>query len=225
MAATLGILGMEKYALTRGFTNRGASAYSEPDSRMRTIIVMAGSVLAQTFMDYRQQLLRYLRARGAGDDAEDLLQDLWIKAQSGDGEDVQDPRSYLFRMAHNVMLDRIRAGSRRTNREAIYRVDIRSESGDVSDIPSIDRILIAKQRLQATERVLAALGPKTDYIFRRHRIDEIAQKQIADELGLTLSAVEKQLQKAYRALADSQRALERAEAADERTGGHHDDAR
>ena len=168
---------------------------------------MAGNVLAQAFMAHRPQLLGYLRARGAGDDAEDCLQELWTRAQSRDDQNVGDLLAYLYRMAHNLMLDRYRAAHRRQNRELSYRKDVQGGNGDADDAPTAERILIARERLSHVDRVLAGLGSRTEYIFRRHRIDEIGQREIAVELGITLSAIEKHLQKAYRAVAAAQRAI------------------
>jgi RNA polymerase sigma-70 factor (ECF subfamily) len=146
-------------------------------------------------------IMRYLRARGAGELTEDLLQELWMKVAAMPVDaDVADPTSYLFRMAHNLMLDRHRAGRRRADRDHQYHAisDLTSAGHDPS--PSPDRALIAKQQLAEVNRVLKSLGERTDYIFRRHRVEEVPQREIAAELGITLSAVEKHLQKAYRAV-------------------------
>ncbi|MBN9334855.1 ATP-binding protein, partial [Devosia sp.] len=45
-------------------------------------------------------------ARGAGDDAEDVLQDLWHKISGVEARPVADPVSYLFRAAENVLKGR-----------------------------------------------------------------------------------------------------------------------
>ena len=168
---------------------------------------MAGSALAKAFMAGRAPLLRYLRARGAADDAEDCLQELWIRAEANADQDIADPLAYLYRMAHNLMLDRQRTAQRRQNRERSYRRDVQGGDGDADDSPEAERVLIGRERLRQVDHVLAGLGRRTEYIFRRHRVDEIGQRDIAAELGLTLSAVEKHLQKAYRAIAATQRAI------------------
>ncbi|MBB4618477.1 RNA polymerase sigma factor [Sphingomonas abaci] len=157
--------------------------------------------LAETFLAQRPVLLRYLRARGAAEEAEDLLQDLWLKLASTSGQGVERPESYMMRMAHNLMLDRARATRRRLTRDDDYHRD-GAEDGAA---PSALADLIARERLDQVDRLLAALGERTDRIFRRHRVEGVAQRDIAAELGISLSAVEKHLQKAYRAIAAWQR--------------------
>jgi RNA polymerase sigma-70 factor (ECF subfamily) len=49
--------------------------------------------------------------------------------------------------------------------------------------------------------LLESLGPRVSAIFRSHRIDGMAQKQIAAAFGISVSTVESDLRIAYRALA------------------------
>ena len=44
-------------------------------------------------------MLRYLRAHGAGEAVDDLLQELWLKITSVPTGPIASPRSYLFRAA------------------------------------------------------------------------------------------------------------------------------
>lgn len=142
-------------------------------------------------------MLRYLRARGAGDDAEDLLQDLWLKIVAMTTESLVDERAYLMRAAHNLMLDRARSASRRRAREEAY-----GEPANAVTAPDALTGLIDRQCLTRVEAALDALGERTSSIFRRHRIAGEPQRAIADTLGLSLSAVEKHLQRAYKAIAE-----------------------
>jgi RNA polymerase sigma factor (sigma-70 family) len=192
---------------TTRFTMPTVSAYVRLPSPIGKHRTMAGSILAQAFLANQPLLLRYLRARGAGEDAEDCLQDLWIRAQACPDDGIGDPLAYLYRMAHNLMLDRYRAAHRRKGREIAYSSDVEGHDGDADDAPTAERILIGRDRLRQIDRVLAGLGPRTEHIFRRHRVDEVGQREIAAELGITLSAVEKHLQKAYRAVAAARRAV------------------
>ena len=87
-----------------------------------------------------------------------------------------------------------------------YSKDVQGGDDDRDDAPAAERVLIARERLRQIDRVLESLGARTEYVFRRHRVDEIGQREIAAELGITLSAIEKHLQKAYKAVAAAQRA-------------------
>ena len=159
---------------------------------------MAG--LADIFLAHRPALLRFLRARGAGTEAEDMVQDMWLKVEGRDGGDVADPLSYLYRMANNLMLDRYRSTTRRERREQDW-VDagagVMAEAAD--DMPVDERMIVA-QRLEAARAVLRDLGPRVELVFRRFRIEGVGQRSIAQELGVSLTTVEKDLQKAYRAM-------------------------
>lgn len=171
------------------------------------------SVLAGAFVHHRAALLRYLRARGAGEDAEDLLQELWLKIDATThDEKVIEPLPYLYRMAHNLMIDRRRSDARRVARDQHYYGAIDAGKRGADDAPNSERSLLARDDLRQMDGVLAALGARTDHIFRRHRVEGVAQRQIAEELGITLSGVEKHLQKAYRAVLSARMRLERGEA-------------
>lgn len=150
--------------------------------------------LEEAFLNHRLDLLRFMRARGAGEAADDLLQELWLKAIAIPTGSVADPRSYLFRIANNLMLDRRRAALRAAQRDTAWG----NAAGEEPICGSGEQVLIARQQIERAERALAALGCRVAAIFRRYRIDGISQREIAHEMGISLSAVEKDLQKAYR---------------------------
>ena len=156
--------------------------------------------LEQVYLLNRGALLRFLRARGAGDSAEDLLQELWIKAASAAAGPIRDPLPYLYRTANNLMLDRHRGRIREARRELEFAAPSDSAGEPASSAPSGEQALISRQELRTAQEALAALGDRTEAVFRRFRLDGASQKQIAEEQGISLSAVEKHLQKAYRLL-------------------------
>jgi RNA polymerase sigma factor (sigma-70 family) len=162
--------------------------------------MMATSGLGAVFMANRGALLRFLRARGAGEDGEDILQELWLKVStlSADGP-IADPVAYLYRMADNLMHDRVRARMRRGRREQIWG-EQSSEETDHHGAPTAERTLLARERLQRVQAALGNLSERSQAIFRRFRIDGVGQSEIARDEGISLSAVEKHLQRAYRAI-------------------------
>lgn len=157
----------------------------------------AVSGLQRVILNERARLLRFLAARGAGDEAEDVLHDLWQRVATAPTEPIADSVSYLFRSAENLMRDRRRSSVSRARRQQ----DWHEVSVPEAEAPKGERALIAREQIRAVESTLAALGPRTDHVFRRYRLDGVGQAVIARELGISLSSVEKDLQKAYRALA------------------------
>ena len=162
---------------------------------------MNTSGLSAVLIANRAPLLRFLRARGAGEDSEDILQELWLKVERLEAEGpIADPRAYLFRMADNLMHDRVRASIRRTSREKAWTETGFDPAGQ-DEAPSAERSLMARQRLRRVEMALATLGERTQAIFRRFRLEGVSQGRIAQDEGISVSAVEKHLQRAYRVVA------------------------
>lgn len=159
--------------------------------------MVADSGLKQLLFDMRGALLRMLSARGATpDEAEDLLQELFVRLETQAIGPVGEPKAYLYRMADNLFLDRRRAETRRAAREQ------RWGEQDNELRPTPERELIGRERLALVSAALAALPERTVEIFRRFRLDGESQRAIGDNLGISLSAVEKHLQRAYRAVTD-----------------------
>jgi RNA polymerase sigma-70 factor (ECF subfamily) len=168
---------------------------------------MTSGGLEAIFLNHRGELLRFVRARGAGDAAEDVVQELWAKAAAGASGPIQDPLAYLYRAANNLMLDRRRAELRAAKRDEAWS-EATGGLDEAAPDPDAEQLLIARERLRAAEATLAGLGERTDTIFRRFRLDGVSQRRIAEEQGLSLSAVEKHLQRAYRALLGLRRRLD-----------------
>jgi RNA polymerase sigma factor (sigma-70 family) len=156
--------------------------------------------LEAIFVQNRHALLRFLEARGAGPLAEDLLQDIWIKCAASPSGPIANPRSYVFRIAHNHLIDRHRARRQREEREHDWSSATGGSSTEISDAPSAERILIARDAVAKARKVLSDLGEPTATIFIRFRVDGDAQRQIAQEFGVSLATIEKHLQKAYKAM-------------------------
>jgi RNA polymerase sigma-70 factor (ECF subfamily) len=157
--------------------------------------------LEAAFLANRDRLLRFLLARGAGEAAEDLLQEIWLKISARNTGPVASPLSYLFRTADTLMIDRFRSTRQAQRREREW-----SEANDgtvpgVSDSPSAERHLIGREQTRLALETLNALGHRPAAIFRRHRVDGVPQRLLAEEFGVSLSTVESDLRRAYAALA------------------------
>ena len=170
---------------------------------------MTESGLKAVLLENRPKLLRFLASHGAGDAADDLLQELWIRISAADHGPVGQPLSYLYRAANNLMLDRYRSQQQAAKRDAEW-VGVATSGTDRAEAPEGERPIIARETLRLAEQALDALGERPARIFRRHRIDGAAQKVIARELNVSLSTVEADLRTAYRAMIEFRRRLDEA---------------
>src|SRR5262245_35947401 len=125
--------------------------------------------LQLVFEESREQLLRYLRAHGAGDAAEDLLQELWLKLAATPAGPIASPRSYLFRAATNLMIDRRRSEAQALRRDHEWSSLADRLPGAAANDPGPERKLAAQQRLALVEAELARLPSRAISIFRAHR--------------------------------------------------------
>ncbi len=164
--------------------------------------------LQQLFEENRESLLRYLRAHGAGDAAEDLLQELWLKAASYPGGPIASPRNYLFRAATNLMIDYRRAEVQGRRREDEWSGLADRLGNSAANDPGPERALDAQRRLATVEHELQKLPARALTIFREHRLEGRTQREIASQFAVSPSTVESDLRQAYRLLDEIRRRLD-----------------
>ncbi|HEX7855317.1 MAG TPA: RNA polymerase sigma factor [Sphingobium sp.] len=163
---------------------------------------MQNSGLLEAFMALRPSLLRYLSLQGAaGDEAEDIVQEVGLKLTGLDVASVAQPRAYLYRMAHNLFLLNRRTEGRRFLREEAWSGVHSGDPPELDEEPSIEARLVAREQLALVQGALNRLPERTRDIFRRYRLDGVSQRQIAVDTGISVSAVEKHLARAYQVVA------------------------
>jgi len=155
--------------------------------------------LEKLFLDERVRLLAFLRRIGAGDDAEDILQDAWIRVRSFDRPMPAEAMSYLYRTLHNLVIDRRRSSYRLLHRDTHWAEALGDASGRCTQ-PDSERRLLAIEEVRAIHEAIDAMGEPAAGIFRRHRLQGQTQRAIAEDLAMGLSTVEKHLRRAYAAL-------------------------
>lgn len=161
----------------------------------------------------RPKLHRFLLARGCDHaEADDLLQDLYIKVEEMRSGPISNPQAYLFQTVNNMLLDQRRGRKRQESRDDSWA---RGQFGHelIQDpSPTPEQIAIARNRLARLERELANMPPRTVRILQLYRVDGHSQKVIANQLGISLSAVEKHLQRAYQLLRDLRQRMDMLDA-------------
>jgi len=161
------------------------------------------SELAAAYLQNRPSLLRFLTARTRDPaEAEEILQDLWLRISAATPGPLADPLGYLHRCALNLANDRSRARKRRIRREAdwVDATTSRQASEAVDEAPSAEAVADSRQRVTQLAAAIARLPEGAGRVFRRHKLDGQSHAQIAAELGISKSAVEKHMAVALRHL-------------------------
>lgn len=168
------------------------------------------SGLSQLLGELRPELLRFLTARlGDAGDAEDVVQELWIRVRDGAGGPVANARAYLYRAAQNLALDRVRERRRRTSRDGEWAQTQRAPiAGPEPADPRADAetALLTREENAALAAAIASLPEAAGRAFRMHKLDGMPHAAVARALGISRSGVEKHMALAMvhlrRALAD-----------------------
>lgn len=149
----------------------------------------------------RTRLVRYFAAHGVGDDAEDLLQELSIRLDATD-RPVASPLSYIFRIATNLVIDWRRARQQALKRDAAW-ADTNDRNAESTDShPAADRAMEAREKVDQLNDALLALSERARRILIGHRLEGKPQRELAAELGVSISTIESDLRQAYRLLAE-----------------------
>ena len=145
----------------------------------------------------RAELRRFLVARtGSEADADDLLSELWIRVSASASGPVSNPRSYLFRTANNLVLDKIRGAGRRERRESEWIADQhgRDLPSEVADpAGNAEQAMVDDDEVTRLAQAIEMLPAGARRVLRLHKLEGLSHREVADRLGISRSAVEKHM--------------------------------
>lgn len=160
---------------------------------------MSESGISAVFLANRALVRRLLLARtGNAADAEDIVQEMWLRIEQARMGPVADPLAYLMRMASNLAADRQTATRRRLAREGGW-LSLQPK-GD--EQPDPERQILSAEEWARLDALLGSMPEPMHRALRMFRLEGMRQRAIAEELGMSVSGVEKLLARAYRRLVD-----------------------
>ncbi|EKU74089.1 RNA polymerase sigma factor [Sphingobium yanoikuyae] len=156
---------------------------------------------------YRAQHNRFyhfFRRKVGRDAATDLVQEIFTRMLRGGAFDrLENPQAYLWRIAHNVLIERARTWHRKGC--VLSPLD---EARDAAVPPEQEWRIEAIELRRAYRRALLAMPRRTRRIFLMHRLKGLSYREISVELGVGEKGVEYHM---MRALARCRRAFARWE--------------
>jgi RNA polymerase sigma-70 factor (ECF subfamily) len=134
------------------------------------------------------------RMLGSRQDAEDVLQEAFVRAERAGGDDVIEPRAWLTRIVTRLALDEL--GTARARRERYVGpwlpeplVAARGNPDD-SRTPAdpADRVTLDEQLSLAFLRVLESLSPAERAVYVLHEAFGVPLNEVAETVGRTPAA-------------------------------------
>ena len=155
------------------------------------VTAIAGVTLENVFLDVQGDLERVVRRRVRSPDCvTDLVHDVYMKCCRVTIEfaNRQEARAYLLRMASNLAIDHERVEGRRE--------DIIDGMASVADgydrrANSPEAFALAADKASQVEKVLAGLPKHTRQMFVLVRLYGMSHREVAEQMGVSKSLVDK----------------------------------
>lgn len=141
--------------------------------------------------EYHERLTLFIRSKVYGDEVEDLLQDVFAKVHKR-LESVKDDsklESWIFQITRNVIMDYYRANRPTENLPNWLEEADHTEEQDVR-----------KEFSSCLQPIIQRLPEKYREAVQLAEIDQKSQKEVAEQIGLSLSGVKSRVQRGRRLL-------------------------
>ncbi|MCA1454622.1 RNA polymerase sigma factor [Bradyrhizobium sp. BRP22] len=147
------------------------------------------------YLHYRAVLIDYAsHLLGSRDGAEDLVQEAFIKFVPAGGGRMPEarPRSYLFRIVHNLAVDVLRR-KRLENLRNAHNAPVWTSS---QTTPTPEETVLYRESERRAMDIIAGLPEKQRVALEMHRFGEYSVEEVAAHLGVSVPTVYRLIQAA-----------------------------
>ena len=139
--------------------------------------------IAELFEQQSTPLVKYLTARFKNpDEAKEVAQEAWLRMYKLDHPEALDnPKAFLFQTASNLSIDRLRHAA----------IEKKHPAQVEEPQHNIEAAIQARQTLNIIEAAMNDLPHNCRQAFTLHRHKNLSYPQIAQQLGVSTSMVEK----------------------------------
>lgn len=151
------------------------------------------------YIAHRRELLAYAQfLSGSRAEAEDLVQEAFVRFPQEGAGTISSPRAYLMRTVRNLAYNLIK----RRN----YEIQQASESppfwGQPQQVSTPEQHLLFCDQVRSAASALAAMPDETRMVVEMYRFDGCTLQEIADRLDLSVATVHRMLKAAMARLAE-----------------------
>jgi RNA polymerase sigma factor (sigma-70 family) len=146
-----------------------------------------------TIAPLRRYLTRFL---GDPNEAQDIAHDAYLRVYPKAGKAPPDnPQAFLYTTARNLAINRLK-------RRKIAPFNSQEFHADTapSPLPGVVQQVMARQEFGQLEAAIAELPPGCRAVLLLRKVELLSHQEIAEQLGIAISTVEKQHARALRLL-------------------------
>lgn len=136
-------------------------------------------------------------ARKLADDpdaARDLVQEAFARLLTMDGwAQIEAPHAYLLRMMRNLAFEKLR----RAKIARFEQLTLAEDFDVVDESPDAFRVVSGREQLARLDAALKSLPERCRRVFVMRRIEERSPREVARQLGVSPSTLEKRLARAH----------------------------
>lgn len=144
----------------------------------------------RAYLDYARRIVR-------DDEAGDVVQEVYVKLFRLDGwSAIANPPGYVMRMIRNQAIERVR----QSRVVAMQPLPAPAAIEIADDLPDAFRIVAGRAQMVRVQQALAALPERCRVALVRRRFADETPREIASDLGISISTFEKRLARAVELL-------------------------
>jgi RNA polymerase sigma factor (sigma-70 family) len=156
---------------------------------------------AREVLPMEPTLMHFLRSNWRNkDDVEDLRQDVYLRVCEAAQKEFPDQVGpFVLATARNLLINRARR-ERVVPIEAITDLDV---TGIAMDVPSPERVVIARDELRRLQAAIDHLPPRCREAFVLGRVEGLTGREIAARMGISEKTASEHLAKGIYAVAET----------------------
>ncbi|WP_244618714.1 sigma-70 family RNA polymerase sigma factor [Rhizobium sp. 18065] len=156
----------------------------------------------EMYLKARKALVDYATPiTGSRDDAEDIVQDAFLKFVPDASEGPPPPKAYLFRIVRNLSF----------NKRRRRKLETKDEPDDIpwwawpQSHPSPEADLVLQQQVKLVARAIERLPDRERAVMEMYRFEKMTLQEIAERLAVSVATAHRLLSTAMRRLRDETR--------------------
>lgn len=148
------------------------------------------SSISSAFIKNESAIKRFLRRfLYKSEDIDEIAQETFLRAyQATSGREIDSPKAYIFQVARTLAYNEL---ARKTRKLTDYLEEATEQ--DTAGTEALEEELSAQQRVGHYFEAIAELPPRCRKVFLMRKVQAMSHRDIAANLGISISAVEKHI--------------------------------